>query len=101
VATECSGGSPASPPHPTKVACPGLGTRRPGQATERRRWKKGSGAEEREEAGTVRRQRRTPRGGARGGVLDLAMAEPSTPVTSGESGSAMGATMERGGVRIG
>jgi hypothetical protein len=98
VATGCSDGSTTSSPHPAKAACPSLRARRPGRAVERRRWKKGHDTEEGEEAGTVRRRRRLPGGGARGGVLDPAMVEPSTSMSSRALGSTTGAATERGGV---
>jgi hypothetical protein len=52
-------------------------------------------------AGTFRHRRRTPRGGARGGVQDPGTAEPSTPMSNGASGSMMRTAVERGAVQIG
>jgi hypothetical protein len=63
---------------------PGPKTRRLGQAVERQRWKRGSDTEEGEQVGTVQHRRRSPRGGAKGGALDLATAEPSTPARIAE-----------------
>jgi hypothetical protein len=97
VATGCSDGSTTSSPHPAKAACPSLRARRPGRAVERRRWKKGHDTEEGEEVGMVRHQRRLL-GGARGGVLDPAMVEPSTSTSSRALGSTTGAATEGGGV---
>jgi hypothetical protein len=49
----------------------------------------------------VRRRRSTTRGGARGGVQDLAMTEPSVSIGSGASGSVKRTVVEQGGGRIG
>jgi hypothetical protein len=95
VATGCSGVSPASPPQPAKVVGLVPGTQHLGQAIERWWWKKGSDIKEEGGArfGSVPKEvtGNTTCVGARGGVVDLVMAKPSTLMnTSERAGSAKG-----------